>query len=330
MVIMVRVLRSAGILLYAYLFISQNGISQGLQDSTLLLKIFRVGQHFAERSWSLEPTSPQLRSIATPTITEQSPGEVRVNPKDGQKYVWIPPGTFLMGCSPEDEQCEPQEKPPHQVMISRGFWMGETEVTVGAYKRFAQSIDLKMPQDPLGPEGKGFEAKLNDRWPIVGVAPIEAQGYCKLWAGGRLPTEAEWEYAARGMDKKARYGTLAEIAWYRDNSSVQKLHVVAQQQPNRFGLYDMLGSAAEWVTDWYAATYYQRSSSTDPQGPLESEADRLSTPGVNGRDGEMITLRGGGWIDDARKVRVSARFGVPQAFSTSAAGFRCIRELLIP
>ena len=78
----------------------------------------------------------------------ESKGEVRVNPKDGLKYVWIPPGTFMMGCSPGDNECEDDEKPPHQVTITKGFWLGQTEVTVGAYKRFAGATGRQMPPEP--------------------------------------------------------------------------------------------------------------------------------------------------------------------------------------
>ena len=70
---------------------------------------------------------------------------VRENPKDGLKYVWIPPGTFMMGCSPGDNECQRDEKPPHQVTITKGFWMGQTEVTVAAYRRFAGSTGAQMP-----------------------------------------------------------------------------------------------------------------------------------------------------------------------------------------
>jgi formylglycine-generating enzyme required for sulfatase activity len=271
------------------------------------------------RTPSVPPAT--LASFQTIVTSSQSPGEVRVNPQDGQKYAWIPPGTFLMGCSPEDEQCKPEERPPHQVTISKGFWIGQTKVTVAAYRLFVHAIDYEMPRDPLGPDGKKtFDAKSNERWPIVNVAPIEAQAFCK-WAGGRLATEAEWEYAARGMDKNARYGDLDDIG-YSNNQNGQQLHEVALKRPNRFGLYDMLGVTHEWVSDWYSAAYYQRSPSTDPKGPAESEADKLSEPGLSGPDAEMVTLRGG--------VRASSRSGGPHGFTLSDASFRCVREVLVP
>jgi len=119
------------------------------------------------------------------------PGTVRENPQDGLKYVWIPPGGFEMGCSPEDKECFAEEKPAHQVTITKGFWMGQTEVTVGAYKRFAAATGRQMPPEPDF-SGRPLDPGCgNEALPIVDVTWDEAQAYC-AWAGGRLPTEAEW------------------------------------------------------------------------------------------------------------------------------------------
>src|SRR5208282_3433062 len=142
---------------------------------------------------------------------------VRKNPKDGLKYVWIPPGNFQMGCSPGDHECDADEKPSHQVTISKAFWMGQTEVTVAAYKAFASVTGRGMPASPSFDPMWGHDAM-----PIVNVSWDDAQAYCK-WAGGRLPTEAEWEYAARAGSTASRYGDLDEIAWYADNSGGRRL-----------------------------------------------------------------------------------------------------------
>ena len=234
-------------------------------------------------------------------------GTVRENPKDGLKYVWIPSGTFQMGCSPGDNECEDYEKPSHQVTISKGFWMGQTEVTVGAYKRFAAATGRRMGDAPSYISGWG-----NEDMPIVDVTWYDAQAYCR-WAGGRLPTEAEWEYAARAGSREARYASLDEVAWYSANSGSQT-HPVGEKRANGFGLYDMLGNVWEWVNDWYDKHYYQNSPSQDPSGPAS---------------GSLRVLRGGAWVVDPRNVRVSLRFGYNPGFR-SGVGFRCGGEVAGP
>lgn len=247
------------------------------------------------------------------------PGQVRENPKDRLKYVWIPPGTFMMGCSPGDNECQDAEKPSHQVSIRKGFWIGQTVVTVGAYKRFAGATGRQMPEDPAFNRGW-----VNDSMPIVNLIWQEARNYC-TWAGGRLPTEAEWEYAARGGSTGARYGSIAEVAWYSENSRDQP-HPVGEKRANGFGLYDMLGNVWEWVNDWYDQSYYQISPSHDPTGPAKGQVMDLLGFG----SGESHVLRGGSFVFAPNIVRVSIRNGVTPAFTDSGVGSRCGGEVFAP
>ena len=266
-------------------------------------------------------------------------GDIRVNPKDGLRYAFVPPGTFRMGCASDaDGPCDNDEKPAHDVQISKGFWMGQTEVTVEAYKRYARAAGKAMPAEPAF-----NDRKLNPQWsldslPMTMVDWNDSRGYCE-WAGLRLPTEAEWEYAARGGTTGARYGALDDIAWYGNNSGdspIDALDIVTKDQgnyvkrigangnrprpvgqktANRFKLYDLLGNVWEWTGDWYKGSYEGEALERDPQGPL---------------GGEYRVLRGGSWSVDASFVRASIRnYGRP-AYRDSLVGFRCTGELSVP
>jgi formylglycine-generating enzyme required for sulfatase activity len=214
----------------------------------------------------------------------------------------------MMGCSPGDNECGYDEKPSHQVTISKGFWIGQTKVTVGAYKRFAAATGRQMPDAPNSNSGWA-----NENMPIVNVTWGDARDYC-TWAGGLLPTEAEWEYAARGESTEARYGPIDDIAWYDKNSGGQT-HPVAQKRANGFGLFDTLGNVWEWVNDWYDEHYYSSSPSTDPPGPT-SASERV--------------LRGGSLNFFPSVVRVSLRFRVNPAGWNYDVGFRCGGEVFGP
>ncbi len=230
-------------------------------------------------------------------------GKIKTNPQDGLVYVWIPAGNFMMGCSAGDEECFNEEMPEHHVIISKGFWMGQTEVTVHAYEHFAG----------IARDGEHGSSEPYDNMPAVDVTWDEAQDYCK-WAGGRLPTEAEWEYAARAGNTQARYGELDQIAWYRKNSS-DSAHQVAQKRANEFGLFDTLGNAWEWVNDWYDGSYYSKSPEIDPAGPPV---------------GALHVLRGGSWMNTSNLLRVSDRGRSNADLRFNYFGVRCALDASAP
>lgn len=237
--------------------------------------------------------------LASATLT--TVGEERAKRMD---FVNIPVGRFLMGCSAGDGECYPDEKPLHQVTITRPFEIGKFQVTQAEYEALMSS-NPSYTQSPT--------------LPVEGVSWEDAQKFCEALNNKkdryyyRLPTEAEWEYAARAGDVSCRYGSLPEIAWFRDNSD-GATHPVGQKKPNRFGLYDTLGNVWEWVQDWYGITYYSQLVEFDPKGPPS---------------GEYRVSRGGSWRGVVRgHARVSARYILKPKVHSIVVGFRCARERL--
>jgi formylglycine-generating enzyme required for sulfatase activity len=243
-----------------------------------------------ERATDIPPVTkqPPILKEAPPQEPAGPKWKTWVNPKDGLTYVWIPPGLFTMGCSPGDDQCEDDEKPAHRVRIGRGFWLGQTEVTAVAYGRAGGDL------------------------PVTRVTWLEAKKYCEA-KGGRLPAEAEWEYAARAGSSEATYGVLSEIAWYEANSD-GTLHQVGRKEPNAFGLHDMLGNASEWVLDRYYNKY-------DVDAPHTGTAveQPLAPPA-------FAAIRGGFFGGSAAYVRASHRTERFPDDSEPFIGFRCAND----
>ena len=290
------------------------------KDGAQLPEVTRLDPAEAATSERARITPPQLQPPAA-----SAPGASWRNTIDGLRYVWIAPGSFRMGCSNGDEDCSPDEKPAFETSVDKGFWMGSSEVTVEAYQRFAATIGKAMPEEP---KQGGFE--LNPGWrseqsPIVNVTWYDADNYC-YWAGGRLPTETEWEYAARAGENRARYGSLSEFAWFADNSGENTIDSatlvktdrlryvetltrnrnrprdVGTLQPNAWGLHDMLGNVWEWTASWHG---------NYPQEPEPQLSGRRST-------------RGGSWSFFPSRVRLSSRLRFDPGRASTFLGFRCV------
>jgi serine/threonine protein kinase/class 3 adenylate cyclase len=230
------------------------------------------------------------------------PGDIQVNPKDGQNYVWIPPGVYFRGGSPKDPEASVSESPRHEVTISNGFWAGQTPVTIGAYRRFAAEAQIALPKE--------LQPTWTDQCPIVGISWNQAMSYCK-WAGGRLLTDAEWEYAARAGYPGPRYGDPNKIAWFRVTPPGPR--PVRGKEANAWGLYDTLGNVWEWCSDWFEE--YQEEAQVDPVGPPV---------------GEFKIIRGGSWDDHPRVARLSVRSWQTPDYRSTACGFRCVIDSLMP
>ena len=228
---------------------------------------------------------------------------------DKLDWVRIPAGTFQMGCVPGDSQCDDDESPRHAVAMTRGFWMMTNLVTVAGYRAYSEATGHGLPGQP---DWNG------DDHPVVNVSWDDAVAYC-TWAGGRLPTEAEWEDAARGGKDGLIYPWGSEIS--PDNANYSgtggrdqwmNTSPVGSFEANGFGLFDMAGNVWEWCADWYGSNYYGSSPVADPKGP-SSESGRV--------------LRGGSWGDYPRRLRTSYRTSVgPSGRSFNFFGFRCVRD----
>ncbi len=292
-----------------------------------------VNRQVALRRGQTEELDAWLESEAAETVSTEPTAEGGIwRDRAGLDYVYIPPGSFQMGAVPGDDEAEDDESPRHRVTITRGFRMSRTEVTVRAYKRFCDATGRSMPSAPdFNPNWRNLDH------PIVNVTWHDAVAYCE-WAGVRLPTEAEWEYAARGGQDGQMYvwgnqrlpvvnginqANVADEAAKRQYSSWTifggyndgYVHTapVGSFAANGFGLYDMAGNVWEWCSDWYNSGYYGAPASRrDPRGPSS---------------GERRVLRGGSWNLNPRYLRVSNRLRLTPGDRNNINGFRCIRDL---
>jgi formylglycine-generating enzyme required for sulfatase activity len=215
-------------------------------------------------------------------------------------FVLIPAGKFLMGADTGAND----EKPMHEVRISKPFYLGKYEVTQGEW------------QAVMGTNPSNFKGEAN--LPVENVSWNEVQEFIRRLnakEGGtkyRLPTEAEWEYVARaGSTTTYSFGNderqLGEYAWYSANSG-SKTHLVGQKKPNAWGLHDMHGNVWEWVQDWYGP--YTAGSAVDPAGPTS---------------GSRRVYRGGSWFYDAKLCRSAYRVINAPGYSSVHLDLRLLR-----
>ena len=217
--------------------------------------------------------------------------------------VRVEGGTFTMGCTSEQgDDCYDWEKPAHSVTLS-SYYMGETEVTQALWEAVMGNNPSRWKGDNLPVEQVS--------WKDVQEFIEKLNRLTRRTFRFRLPTEAEWEYAARGGSKSRGYkysgsNSIDAVAWYTDNSG-NKTHAVKGKQANELGLYDMSGNVWEWCSDWYGD--YSSGSQRDPGGPAT---------------GSYRVLRGGGWNLNATCCRVSFRHYLEPDHSTNFRGFRLV------
>ena len=250
------------------------------------------------------------------TAAETRPDQPDPAARAPEGMVLIPEGEFTMGrtfATPDDETgMRPlilrDDRPPHQVRLD-AFWMDATEVTHSAYAEFIASEGRRPPYHWL--DGKMPQALAEH--PAYNVDWHDARAFCE-WKGKRLPSEAEWERAARGKLEGARYpwGDQKPDRNRVRFSTPEGPAPVAQHPPNDFGLYDMAGGVAEWCQDWFNRTYYSNSPAENPKGPAE---------------GMYRIVRGGAWSDGPNRLTVFFRNWIRPNQRTPNLGFRCVQEV---
>lgn len=229
----------------------------------------------------------------------QKPIYKNINIPDGM--VFVAGGWFEMGSN----YGRNNEKPVHQIFID-DFYIDKCEVTVKAYAEFCDSTGREMPKQP---------DYFMDDHPVANISWEDASAYAN-WKGKRLPTEAEWEYAAMGgkvsSNQYSGNSFLDYVAWYSGNSNLV-IHPVGKLDPNEYGVYDMSGNVWEWCSDWYSLSYYRNGDGVSPKGPA---------------GGSEKVLRGGSFEDEDFFCRVKYRNKSFPDRKFENYGFRCVVDIV--
>jgi formylglycine-generating enzyme required for sulfatase activity len=250
--------------------------------------------------------TPTITSTATP---EPSVGSSKPSPIDGMILAYVPSGLFLMGSGDTFSEAEPQEKPQHKVYLD-GFWIDLTEVTQGMYKQCIASGGCTDVVHDLETNSNFVNSEYDDH-PVIFVSWFQAKTYCEK-VGRRLPTEAEWEKAARGSDGRLfPWGNTPP----NGNQALFDFAINGTRPIGRYttgaspyGILDLVGNVREWVSDFYSATYYAKSPERNPQGPEK---------------GESRVLKGASWKDAVHFTHAATRFSQTPGTSADNIGFRC-------
>lgn len=258
--------------------------------------------------------------VAVPAVTMAEGFEKEVKGKAGASMVLIPGGLFPMGVPHGDRDGGRDEYPRHDVFVN-DFYIDKFELTNSRYLEFVKATNHRVPQNPKNAtrnlwEGETITESLADR-PVVNVDWADAQAYCQ-WAGKRLPTEAEWEKAAKGTaDRRFPWGNVEPTnkhlnfnqQWIGEKTLMPVGSYELGKSP--FGVYDMAGNVWEWVNDWYDAKYYEKSPAKNPTGP---------------ETGTKRVLRGSGWQNETPTVRIFTRVDSDPTMRNESTGFRCAMD----
>jgi iron(II)-dependent oxidoreductase len=233
-------------------------------------------------------------------ITMHPEVKTEVNGRDGAEMVFIGPGEFTMSRDGGTDTA-----PQHKVNLG-GYWIYRYPVTVAQFRRYCSEFKLPMPQQPFG---------ALDDYPVVNVSWEEAKAYCS-WAGVRLPTEAEWEKAARGVEARvfpwSSEWDSNRIHAGRGGNLIGPVSVGhLPQGASSYEVHDLVGNVQQWCSDWYDPAYYGRSPSDNPDGPGK---------------GKLKVIRGSSWKDKSEEsARCYVRAGDFPTSRSIRLGFRCVR-----
>lgn len=259
----------------------------------------------------------------TPTITPlptlqlgQNAGETRLASADQMIQVFVPAGPLLLGAAENDPDANPREQPQYTAYLS-AFWIDQTEVINRHYRQCIAAGVCRSPANCFTEESD-LTDEARSQFPVVCVTWQDAQDYCQ-WAGRRLPTEAEWEKAARGPSGwRYPWGAAApncqRANFDQGNGACVPGSAVAGHYSlgaSPYGALEMAGNAAEWTADWYDEDYYTYTVEDNPQGRF-TDTTR--------------TVRGGSWSSTAAEIRTTARFGLDPDTVSSRLGFRCAQS----
>ncbi len=261
------------------------------------------------RSSSSMVKTPSAETIVTPP----TPISIQVAAEDDMELVFVPAGEFWMGSPDSDPAAGREEKPLHAVYL-RAYWIDRTEVTNAMYARCVAAGVCRRPEKVQSNSRPSYyDNPAFADYPVIYVSWNDANNYCK-WANRRLPSEAEWEKAARGTDGRSYpWGEATPAARLANfNRQVGDASRVGSYPAGSspYGALDMAGNVAEWVQDWYGENYYTLSVYTNPLGPAE---------------GEFRVLRGGSWYNLAPAMRVAFRLWNYPDLRSDTVGFRCAR-----
>lgn len=271
----------------------------------------------ATTAWFPTLTATINSTRATPTALSDL--NTRVSPQDGMLQIAIPAGEFSMGAASDIPQVHADEMPEHLIYLD-AFWIDQTEVTNAMYAQCVQAGACAAPNN-----NPYFYDTARQNHPVVRVSWANAQGYC-AWAGRRLPSEAEWEKAGRGSDRRyypwGNMGPASERLNFCDQNCRDALRDAlandgyAETAPvgsypagaSPYNVFDMAGNVWEWVADWYSDTYYAISPASNPTGPAS---------------GQFRVVRGSNWYSIPQDLRITLRFRYSPTTFLDRLGFRC-------